>query len=184
MTVFELLNINPGDEITVNNPWGDGERKVVPLALSKHGISIRSIDTRYGDICYVAADWLILMSDGEWIELQYFPHIKQKVNEWEDIKRKQQTAKQQAQQVKIQREFATIDEILSTLNLKHVKVAITGTLPLPRAQVKSMLEGKGAIVMESISKNSSFLIMGDTGKYEITSKMKKAHELGVKIITL
>ncbi|ELZ5772607.1 DNA ligase [Vibrio metschnikovii] len=107
--------------------------------------------------------------------------IPQKINEWTDTtKTKQQAAKQQ----KTQREFATIDEILSTLNLNQVKVAITGTLPLPRAQVKSMLEDKGAIVMGSISKHSSFLIMGDTGKYEITSKMKKAHELGVKIITL
>lgn len=63
MTVFELLGIKQGDAILVDNPWSDyGEREVIPIALSKNGISIRAIDCRYGDICYVSAEWRIRLS--------------------------------------------------------------------------------------------------------------------------
>ncbi|WP_418114702.1 BRCT domain-containing protein [Vibrio scophthalmi] len=53
-----------------------------------------------------------------------------------------------------------------------------------RGSLRALLESKGAIVVGSVNRNTSFLFMGNTGKYEITSKMKKAHDLGVKIITL
>ncbi|WP_305845316.1 BRCT domain-containing protein [Photobacterium leiognathi] len=65
-----------------------------------------------------------------------------------------------------------------------MRVAVTGTLPLPRSEFKSLLESKGAIVVGNVSNKTSFLFMSDTGKYEITSKMAKAHAVGVKIITL
>lgn len=189
MTVFELLGINPGDAIKVDNPWSDsGSREVVPLALSRNGISIRAIDTRYGDICYVSAEWTIFTSDESVVKLQDFSYIKQKQDEWDSRKFKQKEAHERAKEEinleAIEREFATLDEILSTINIDNVKVAITGTLPIPRSKVKFLLESKGAIVMGTVSKQTSFLFMGNTGKYEITSKMKKAHGLGVKIITL
>ncbi|MFO4642618.1 BRCT domain-containing protein [Vibrio cholerae] len=84
----------------------------------------------------------------------------------------------------IEREFASISEVLDTIKLDNLKVAITGTLPLPRADARALLESKGAIVVGSVNKQTSFLFMGNTGRYEITEKMKKAHSLGVKIITL
>lgn len=189
MTVFELLGINSGDAIVVDNPWSDnGEREVIPLALSRNGISIRAIDTRYGDICYVDSDWSIAMSDGSIMFLEDFPYIKQKLDEWEEKKDKQRAAlkraKEEVRQEELNREFATLEEVLGTINVTDLKVAITGTLPLPRSTVKAMLESNGATVMGSVGKQTAFLFMGDTGKYEITSKMKKAHDLGVKIITL
>ncbi|WP_232323289.1 anti-phage protein GapS2 [Photobacterium sp. J15] len=189
MTVFELLGINPGDAITVDNPWSDnGPREVVPLALSRNGISIRAIDCRYGDIRYVSGEWTVFMSDGDTTELQDFPYVKQKIEEWNFRKQKQLDAHERAQKElrleDFEREYATLDEVLSTINIVDLKVAVTGTLPLPRAEVKSLLESKGATVMGSVSSRTSFLFMGNTGKYEITSKMKKAHDLGVKIITL
>ncbi len=50
MNVFELLGIESGDAISVNNPWSDsGYRNMIPLSLSRNGISIRAIDCRYGD---------------------------------------------------------------------------------------------------------------------------------------
>lgn len=189
MIVFQVLGISPGETITVDNPWSDnGPREVIPLALSRNGISIRSIDTRYGDICHVGANWTITMSDNSVKKLQDFPYIKLKVKEWESNKSKQKQAQERVKtEVKlevIKREYSTLDEILNTINIESVKVAITGTLPLSRSAAKGLLESKGAIVMGSVTKQTSILFMGNTGKYEITSKMKKAHDLGVKIITL
>jgi DNA ligase (NAD+) len=188
MTVFDLLGIKPGDAIKVDNPWSDnGPRDVVPLALSRNGISIRAIDTRYGDIRYVGAEWTIFTHDENVLQLQDFPYIKLKLDEWNSRRLKQEEARERAKEIcleEVEREFATLDEVLSTIDIENMKVAITGTLPIPRANVKSLLEGKGAIVMGTVGKQTSFLFMGNTGRYEITSKMKKAHNLGVKIITL
>ncbi|GAB3535118.1 anti-phage protein GapS2 [Photobacterium alginatilyticum] len=188
MTVFDLLGINPGDAIKVDNPWSDsGPRDVVPLALSRNGISIRAIDARYGDIRYVGAEWTIFTHDENVMQLQDFPYIKQKIDEWDSRKLKQEEARERAKEIsleEIEREFATLDEILNTIDIDNMKVAITGTLPISRSKVKCLLESKGAIVMGTVSKQTSFLFMGNTGRYEITSKMKKAHSLGVKIITL
>jgi len=189
MTVFELLGIKSGDAIKVDNPWSDnGPRDVVPLALSRNGISIRAIDTRYGDISYVDADWTIFTSDNDILKLKDLPYIKQKLDEWDTLKLKQKEAHKRVKTIlkreDIDREYSTLDEILTTINMADIRVALTGTLPIPRADAKSILESHGAIVMGSVGKQTSFLFMGNTGRYEITSKMKKAHDLGVKIITL
>ncbi|HIF9342098.1 TPA: anti-phage protein GapS2 [Photobacterium damselae] len=187
MNVFELLGIESGDAISVNNPWSNsGYRDMIPLSLSRNGISIRAIDCRYGDIRYISSDWIILTSENTEVELKKFPYIRQKLLEWSD--KKNAEVKSHSRVLKdlneLQREFATIDEVLNTLNLTNLRVAVTGALPLPRAEFKSLLESKGAIVVGSVSNKTSFLFMGDTGKYEITSKMAKAHTVGVKVITL
>lgn len=185
VSIFELLGINPGDAITVDNPWSsNGKREVVPLSLSKNGISIRSIDCRYGDIRYVGSDWIIFMEDGGSIKLKEIPYIAQKLEQWHSTKGKQEKAKENINIDDIEREYATLNEVLESINLENLKVAITGTLPLPRNEAKALLESKGATVVGSVSRNTSFLFMGNTGRYEITSKMQKAHGLGVKIITL
>ncbi|SGY86603.1 DNA ligase [Moritella viscosa] len=189
MTVFELLGIKSGDAIKVDDPWSDsGPRYVVPLSISKNGISIRTIDTRYGDIRYVKANWHLFTSDDDVLQLKDLPYIKQKLDEWEILKLKETEAQERAKtilkQEDIDREYSTLDEILTTINMTDMRVALTGTLPIPRADAKSILESHGAIVMGSVGKQTSFLFMGNTGRYEITSKMKRAHDLGVKIITL
>lgn len=186
MDVFELLGIKQGDSIIVDNPWtGSGEREVIPLALSRNGISIRSIDCRYGDIRYVGADWLIRLSDDESIELRDFPFIAQKLQEFEHQKEFGKQAVDPNVSIEdIEREYASINEILGTIPLGGIRVAITGTLPLPRKEAKALLESKGAIVVGSVNKQTSFLFMGNTGRYEITDKMKKAHSFGVKVITI
>ncbi|HFG2127838.1 BRCT domain-containing protein [Vibrio cholerae] len=185
MTVFELLGIESGEAITVDNPWSDhGPREVIPLALSRNGISIRAIDCRYGDICYVSAEWTVFMSNGETLELKDFPYVAQRIEDFHSGKNKQKEAQRNIKLEDIEREFASISEVLDTIKLDNLKVAITGTLPLPRADARTLLESKGAIVVGSVNKQTSFLFMGNTGRYEITEKMKKAHSLGVKIITL
>lgn len=189
MTVFELLGINPGEAITVDNPWSDnGPREVVPLALSRNGISIRAIDCRYGDIRYVSGEWTVFMSESDVIELQDFPYVKKKIEEWNSRKQRQQEAHERARDElrleEFEREFASLDEVLGTIDIEHLKVAVTGTFSVPRAQIKGLLESKGATVLGAVSRNTSFLFMGNTGRYEVTGKMKKAHEFGVKVITL
>ncbi|WPC72954.1 anti-phage protein GapS2 [Vibrio porteresiae] len=189
MTVFELLGISQGDAIIADNPWSDyGEREMIPLALSKNGISIRAIDTRYGDIRYISSEWAITMQNGDKVYLKDIPYISEKLDEWNkdksEAKEQQKLAQKQIKEAEIERELASLDELLSALKLENVKVAITGTLPAPRAKVKELLEEKGATVLGGVSKKLDLLIMGDTGKFEITSKMQKAHELGVKIVTV
>ena len=56
---------------------------------------------------------------------------------------------------------------------------LTGTLPnLPRRKAKEMIESSGGKVTGSISRNTNFLVAGDSPG----SKMEKARELGVAVI--
>ncbi len=59
------------------------------------------------------------------------------------------------------------------------KVVITGTLPtLGRTEAKEIVENAGAKVIDSVSKNTDFLVVGaDAG-----SKLEKAKALGIEII--
>lgn len=57
---------------------------------------------------------------------------------------------------------------------------LTGTLSVPREQVKSGIEGLGGKVVSSVSGKTDFLVSGaDPG----TTKLQKARELGTDIIT-
>ncbi|PKF51710.1 hypothetical protein [Enterovibrio nigricans] len=144
MNVFDMLRISPGDYLTVDNPRSNsGPRDVVPLGLSKNGISIRAIDTRYGNICYIGADWTIFTSKGEESKLGDIDHIKQSLLEWKLGKlgkKAPPTAPQQFLPDEESFEVATLDEILETFDLKNLKVAVTGTLPIPRKQIIQLLE--------------------------------------------
>ncbi|MGE4295166.1 MAG: NAD-dependent DNA ligase LigA [Campylobacterales bacterium] len=55
---------------------------------------------------------------------------------------------------------------------------ITGTLPLPRDEIKARLEAMGAKVSGSVSKKTDFVIAGE----EAGSKLDKALELGVRVL--
>jgi DNA ligase (NAD+) len=57
-------------------------------------------------------------------------------------------------------------------------VVITGTLSMARSDAKKILQGQGAKVTGSVSKNTDYVLMGaDAG-----SKADKAEQLGVEII--
>ena len=59
-------------------------------------------------------------------------------------------------------------------------VVVTGTLSkLPRDEAKDALRKAGAIVTDSVSKRTDFLIVGE----DAGSKLDKAHKLGVKTLT-
>jgi DNA ligase (NAD+) len=56
---------------------------------------------------------------------------------------------------------------------------ITGTLPLPRQEVQSLLEKNGGHVSGSVSRKTDYLVAGETPG----SKLDKAKQFGVKVIS-
>lgn len=63
--------------------------------------------------------------------------------------------------------------------LSGKKVLFTGTLAMPRRLAKEKAEAAGAELISSISGNTDYLIVGE----DPGSKLKKAKELGVKVLT-
>ncbi|MEK7357945.1 MAG: helix-hairpin-helix domain-containing protein, partial [Bdellovibrionota bacterium] len=62
--------------------------------------------------------------------------------------------------------------------LEGKKFVVTGTLPIPRDDVKDMIEANGGEVAGSVSKKTDFVIAGE----EAGSKLQKAVELGVPVL--
>jgi DNA ligase (NAD+) len=58
-------------------------------------------------------------------------------------------------------------------------VVLTGTLTMPREQAKEEIERRGGKVSGSVSKKTDFLVAGE----DAGSKLTKAQELGVKVLT-
>jgi len=59
------------------------------------------------------------------------------------------------------------------------KVVITGTLSEPRSHFQKLLEGLGAKVSGSVSKNTDYLLAGENAG----SKLTRAEELGIVVLT-
>jgi DNA ligase (NAD+) len=63
--------------------------------------------------------------------------------------------------------------------LTGLTFVVTGTLPtLTRDGVKELVESNGGKVLDSVSKNTSYLVLGE----KPGSKFEKARSLGIKII--
>lgn len=67
----------------------------------------------------------------------------------------------------------------STAELNGLTFVITGTLPVSRTEAQEFLEKKGAHVSSSVTKKTSYLLLGD----DPGSKLDKAQSLGVKTIS-
>ena len=65
--------------------------------------------------------------------------------------------------------------------LKDATFVISGTFEIPRDDVKALVEENGGKMVSSISKNLSYLIVGDNMG---PAKLEKALKLGVKMISL
>ena len=76
--------------------------------------------------------------------------------------------------------FERSEENLGT-SLAGLSICITGTLPgMSRDEASALIEKNGGKVVSSVSKKTSFLLMGE----DAGSKERKARELGVPIIDL
>ncbi len=62
---------------------------------------------------------------------------------------------------------------------KGKSVVITGSMSVPRDQIKAMLEELGAKVASSVSKKTDYVVYGE----DAGSKYDKAVELGVSLLT-
>ena len=63
--------------------------------------------------------------------------------------------------------------------LQGLSFVITGSHALPRDEIKSILESHGAKISSAVSKKTSYLLAGE----DAGSKLDKAQELGIKIIS-
>ena len=63
-------------------------------------------------------------------------------------------------------------------NLRIKKVVITGKLSMPRKDLESILESKGAKIVSAVSKNTDYVIAGE----DAGSKYQKAIDLNIKVI--
>ena len=73
-------------------------------------------------------------------------------------------------------------EVLSNaeMPLKDISIVLTGKLAMfSRDEIKENLISMGAKVSSSVSKNTNLVIAGD----KAGSKLKKANELGINILT-
>jgi len=102
----------------------------------------------------------IVMSLREWISLPHHQHLLDRLTavglelEWPERKQK-------------------------ILGIAGKTFVITGTLTVPRGQIKSALEHAGAKVSSSVSKKTDYVIVGESAG----SKADKAKELGVTILS-
>ncbi|MDQ1340422.1 MAG: ligase [Campylobacterota bacterium] len=87
------------------------------------------------------------------------------------------------QKIKKLLEIINPKAIIKTINkssqINGKTFVITGTLSRPRDEYKEILESNGAKVTNSISKKTDFLLAGT----EAGSKLEKARDLGVKILS-
>ncbi len=67
---------------------------------------------------------------------------------------------------------------LGSTALEGKKFVVTGTLPIPRDDVKDLIEANGGVVSGSVSKKTDYVLAGE----EAGSKLDKATELGVAIL--
>lgn len=67
---------------------------------------------------------------------------------------------------------------VGSTKLEGKKFVITGTLPIPRDNVKDMIEANGGTVSGSVSKKTDYVLAGE----EAGSKLDKATELGVAVL--
>ena len=72
-------------------------------------------------------------------------------------------------------------EVLETKKFDGLKFCITGTLTRKRSEIEKDIKENGGEAQKSVNKNTDFLVCNDLASS--SSKMKKAKELNIKIIT-
>ena len=73
------------------------------------------------------------------------------------------------------------DQTFSEGKLSGEKVCITGQLSRKRSDIEKDLKSNGAVVVGSVSKNTTILLTNETDS--TSSKFKKAKELGTRVMS-
>jgi DNA ligase (NAD+) len=71
------------------------------------------------------------------------------------------------------------DSAKKVLPLHNITFVITGSLPRSRREVKEIIENRGGRSSDTVSRSTDYLVAGDNAG----SKLKKAEELGLKVIS-
>lgn len=71
------------------------------------------------------------------------------------------------------------EKVLASIGLAGKTFVLTGTMSVPRGEVKALVEANGGKVTGSVSKKTSYVVAGDSPG----SKVEKALKIGVAIIT-
>ncbi|MFO0752112.1 MAG: helix-hairpin-helix domain-containing protein [Thermodesulfovibrionales bacterium] len=74
-------------------------------------------------------------------------------------------------------DFVSVEK--ASLPLGGLAFVITGTLPVPRKEVEDLIERQGGRSSAALSRKTDYLVAGE----EPGSKLRKAGELGVKVIS-
>src|SRR5690606_25468165 len=77
-------------------------------------------------------------------------------------------------------QFEQEKKIMASTKLANKKIVLTGTLPtLTREEATALIEQHGGKTTSSVSKNTDLVLAGETAG----SKLDKAHELGIEVIS-
>ena len=96
----------------------------------------------------------------------------EKIRQYDQEAKERKEAKKKAEQER--------KEKFGNYPLFNIGFAFTGEFSISRSEMIQLAESVGAVYKSSVSKNSKYLVKGDTSEYDvgpITSKMEKAQEL-------
>jgi len=80
-------------------------------------------------------------------------------------------------------EWRDIVESFDADCLAGKKIVITGALKFVRRKAQSLIVQAGGEMKENITKETDFLVVGDTGWHGETTKVKKARSLGIQVVS-
>lgn len=185
LNVFEALGISQGDSIDVYMPMRDTpERSITPLSFTKYG-NIRAIDHLHGTIFYVNIETDEVETEYGLLPFECMEAFRNIIEQRKIAKEAQKEAKKQAEAIDKEYQCLQFKEFIQACSIKGHVICVTGTIPnISRKEATEMLIELGADVVKAPTKKTTLLIQGDTGRYNVTSKMKKAQENKTKIILI
>lgn len=74
------------------------------------------------------------------------------------------------------------DEGLFSEAFKGKRVVCTGTMSMPRADIRVVIEAAGGIPVDKAASGVDYLVVGDTGAHGMTTKIKAALALGLEVL--
>jgi DNA ligase (NAD+) len=179
LTKDDLLSLERMGEKSAQNVLDEIEAsKKLPLERVIYGLGIRFVGERTAQFLAEHLGSMDVLMNASEEELQRVnevgPRIAQSIVEFFQEPRNRELVERLR---KASLTFAGIKKERGT-KLAEKMFVLTGTLTLPRDQIKKMIEDAGGRVSGSVSKKTDYVVAGtDAG-----SKLDKARELGVSVI--